>query len=67
MKKPKTWKEFWDSLNTYDRRLFRLLQRTHRELGQNVQMFYHGWMSSKHEIEEFVKDRYDVDLNNLPK
>jgi hypothetical protein len=61
------WQTFWDALNTYDRRLFRLLQRTHRELGTHVQMFYHGWMASKYEIEEFVKERFNVDLNNLPK
>lgn len=61
------WDKFWDSLNTYDRGLFRLLQRTHNELGKNVQMFYHGWMGSKWEIEEFVTERYGVDLNNLPK
>lgn len=61
------WQQFWNSLNTYDRQLFRMLQRTHTEMGKNVQMFYHGWMSSKYEIEEFVKDRFSVDLNNLPK
>lgn len=61
------WQTFWDGLNTYDRQLFRLLQSTHRELGKNVQMFYHDWMSNKREIENFVKERFNVDLNNLPK
>jgi hypothetical protein len=61
-----SWNEFWSNLNTYDKELFRLLQRTHNDLGTNVQMFYHGWMSSKREIEDFVKSRFNVDLNNLP-
>jgi len=60
------WDEFWDGLNSYDRELFRLLQRTHKQLGKGQVMFEHGWMRSQWEIEDFVKERYGVDLNNLP-
>lgn len=65
--KVETWEDFWGSLNTFDRRLLRLLQRTHRDLGKNNQMFSYDWMHNKFEIENFVKDRFNVDLNNLPK
>lgn len=65
MKTP--WKEFWDGLSEDEKVLFRLLQRVHRELGQNVQMFSTNWMMPKKDIEEYVQDKFGVNLNNLPK
>lgn len=62
-----TWNEFWNSLDSDKKQLFRLLQSTHRELGKNVQMFYYGYMSTKRHIEEYVKANFNVDLNNLPR
>lgn len=65
MKTP--WKEFWDGLSEEEKVLFRLLQRVHRELGKNVQMFSTNWMMPKKEIEDYVQDKFGVNLNNLPK
>ena len=61
-----TWKSFWDSLDSDEKVLFRLLQSAHRELGKNVQMFYYGYMNQKNQIEKYVTNRFNVDLNKLP-
>lgn len=61
------WHEFWNSLDSDKKALFRVLQSAHRELGSNVRMFYHGYMTPKRHIEEYVKENFNVDLNNLPR
>ena len=60
------WLEFWGSLDSDRKQLFRLLQSTHNQLGKNVQMFCYGHMSQKRHIENYVKEHFNVDLNNLP-
>lgn len=47
--------------------MFRMLQRCHNELGKNVQMFCYDWMGTKREIEEYIQEKFSVDLNNLPR
>lgn len=61
------WYLFWNSLNTEEKRLFRLLQMAHRELGKDSKMFSYGYLGIKNDIKEFVMGKFSVDLDDLPR
>ena len=61
------WDLFWNSLTQDEKTLFRLLQRTHRELGSHVQMFYLGHLRQKQDISDYVLGKFGIDLENLPR
>ena len=61
------WFLFWNSLNSEEKRLFRLLQSTYGELGKNSQMFCYGYLTVKNEIKKYAMEKFCVDLENLPK
>jgi hypothetical protein len=61
------WELFKRAQSKEDMRLFRLLQRIHTELPKGRQMFYLDYLNQKKDIEDYVLDKFGVDLNNLPK
>ena len=50
-----------------DLELFRLLQRTYIELGVNVAMFATNWVAPKTMIEEYVLEKWGIDLELMYK
>lgn len=61
------WEIFERSQTKDDMRLFRLLQRVHYGLGRGRAMFAMDWLTEKQMIEEFIEEKFGVDLNNLPR
>jgi hypothetical protein len=61
------WNTFWSGLAPEEKILFRVIQRAHRELGKNRQMFCHSWMGAKQDLKDYITERFGVDLENLPK